>query len=74
MTDPQEGNFHDMIEQELNCTVCGNYIGHIVVKKEAATDDKIIDALNLFAKPSAVEIICPTCWVTKVEKRDFHRI
>jgi hypothetical protein len=74
MTDPDKKlDFFDMIEMEINCTICGNYMGHIVVKKEAASDDQIVDALNLF-KASAVEIVCPTCWITKMEKRDFHRI
>jgi len=67
-------DFIDMVEQEINCTVCGNYMGHIVVKKEAAFDNKLVDALNLFANASAVEVVCPTCWITRVEKRDFHRI
>ena len=75
MTDSGKNpDFFDMIEQEINCTVCGNYMGHIVVKKEAANDNKIVDALNVFANASAVDIICPTCWITKTEKRDFHRI
>jgi len=75
MTNPDKNlDFHDMIEQEINCTICGNYMGHIVVKKEAASDNQIIDALNVLAKPSAVDMICPTCWITKTEKRDFHRI
>ena len=49
-------------------------MGHIIVKKEAATDNQIIDSLNVLTKPSAVDIVCPTCWITKVEKRDFYRI
>jgi hypothetical protein len=66
MTDPNKNlDFFDMIEKEINCTVCPNYMGHTVVKKEAAYDDKIVGAFDLFAKSSDVEIICSTCWITK---------
>jgi hypothetical protein len=74
MTDPSNLDFHDMIEVEINCSICGNYMGHIIVKKEAATDNQIIDSLNVLTKSSAVDIVWPTCWITKVEKRNFYRI
>jgi len=75
MTDPNKKlDFFNMIEQEINCTICGKYMGHIVVKKDAASDNEIVDALNVLNRPATVDMVCPSCWITKIEKRDFHRI
>jgi len=75
MTDPNKNSdYFNMVEQEINCTLCGNYMGHIMIKKEGQTDDQLVEALNVFSKFPAIEQICPTCWITKVKRRDDYRI
>lgn len=50
----------DVIEQKINCSFCGNYIGHIIVK-EGTGEKKLFHSLKILNKSSI--LVCPDCWI-----------